>query len=44
MNKNIFVLINEHDINIKEGLKYEDKDYCVISNSILYDLKYKKND
>ena len=41
-NKNLFVLINEKGIKVKEGIKYEDKDFCIISNHTLYDLKQNK--
>ena len=40
MNKNLFVTIDSCDINVINGFKYEDNNYCVISNSFLYDRNY----
>lgn len=41
-NKNLFVIIDKNRIEIKEGLFYENSDFCIIVNNHLYDLNYKK--
>ena len=38
-NKNMFVIINNKKIDVKEGIKFENKEFCVIANQELYDLK-----
>lgn len=43
-NKNIFVVFNKNKIKVKEGIKYEDNDYCiVVNNKVFNDDKNKYN-
>lgn len=42
--KDIFVIVNDKGIEVKEGIKYEDAEICVITNQHLYNLNQEEID
>ena len=41
-NKNMYIIINENNVKVKEGIKYENDDFCIVVNTPLYDNNHKK--